>query len=69
MERVVASTKDYRPIQPGVYRYKRYFLLPWLTVRVIKDSIGSPDVLRVRCAGITLPAEVFLSKGEWQGPI
>ncbi|QGX40145.1 hypothetical protein [Permianibacter aggregans] len=57
------------PSQPGTYRFKPHSLLPWLSVRVVKESVLAPDTLRVRCAGMTFSATRMFANGEWQGPL
>ncbi len=57
------------PSQPGSYRLKAHSLLPWLQVRLVKDSVYSPQTLRLRCAGMTLPVGNWLANGQWEGPL
>lgn len=56
------------PNEPGMYRFRPYAILPWTRVQVIKDSVFSPNKLRVRCAGLTLSASLF-QNGYWDGPL
>lgn len=66
------GTKPYRysiPQLPGHYRFRKYSLLPWLTVDVFKESAERPDALRLRLAGLTFQVSPWFENGRWEGPI
>lgn len=57
------------PQQPGHYRFRKYALMPWLSVDVFKDSAEHPNALRLRCAGLTFAVGPWFDNGMWEGPL
>lgn len=57
-----ASAKS---ITPGQYRYRPTQYMPWMNVKVFKQS-AQQDKLSVRFAGVELDADMFLRHGQWK---
>ncbi len=58
--------KSQQSITPGQYRYRPTHFMPWLNVKVYKQSAQNDSKLSVRFAGVELDADVFLKYGQWQ---
>ncbi|TQV88204.1 hypothetical protein [Aliikangiella coralliicola] len=53
-------------ITPGQYQYRLSQMLPWVHVRVFRESISNKEKLCVRLAGFEIDAQKLFQRGEWK---
>jgi len=49
-----------------MYQYRPNQFMPWLNVRVFRDSAQNHDKLCVRFAGVEFDADMFIRHGQWK---
>ncbi|MCW9000536.1 MAG: hypothetical protein OQK04_17630 [Kangiellaceae bacterium] len=55
-----------KSITPGQYQYRPSQYMPWINVKVFKDSANDNSRLCVRFAGVEFDADMFLQHGQWK---
>ena len=53
-------------ITPGHYQFRPSPFIPWMHVRVFRDSFTNQENLRVRWAGVEVDAARLINHGEWK---
>lgn len=59
------SNRREQAITPGHYQFRPNPFVPWMNVRVFRDSITN-ESLRVRWAGVEIDAAKLVNHGEWK---
>lgn len=64
-EGITVNDNHGNSIAPGQYQYRPTQYMPWMNVKVFKQS-AHQDKLSVRFAGVELDADMFIRHGQWK---
>jgi len=53
-------------LSPGNYQFRPNPFVPWINVRVFRESAANRENLRVRWAGVEIDVDKLAKHGEWK---
>jgi hypothetical protein len=53
-------------LTPGQYQFRPNPFVPWINVKVFRESVANKENLRVRWAGLEIDFNKLAQRGEWK---
>lgn len=53
-------------LKPGCYQFRMNPFVPWMNVKVYRESPENANNMKVRLAGVEIDASKILNRGQWK---